>query len=103
MAPSSSGNNIGEVEGFPDYEDADGDGYPENLNQFRIVTAFRTGNHTGSSVPITAEGPGALQFTGYFDQTDIFFKMARTLSNDTKALDDFLKEKNKLETISPNF
>jgi alkaline phosphatase len=103
VAPSNSGNNIGEVTGFPDYADANGDGYPENLNQFRIVTAFRTGNHTGSCVPITAEGPGALQFTGYFDQTDIFFKMARTLSDDTKTLDDFLKEKARLQTISPNY
>ena len=37
---------------------------------------FRTGDHTGSSVPVTAEGPGAFLFTGYMDQTDIFFKMA---------------------------
>ena len=103
VAPSNSGGNPGEVVGFPDYADANGDGYPENLNQFRIVTAFRTGNHTGSCVPITAEGPGAAQFTGYFDQTDIFFKMARSLNDDTKKLDDLLKEKIKFETISPNY
>jgi len=41
-------------------------------------------------VPITAEGPGALLFVGYFDQTDIFFKMAKVLSSNTQQLDDAL-------------
>lgn len=94
------GSNPGEVEGFPDYEDANGDRYPENLNRFKIAVGYRTGNHTGSSVPITAEGAGALLFFGYFDQTDIFFKAARVLSIKTQALDKALEKK--LETdISP--
>lgn len=91
-APGVGGTNPGEVEGFPDYADANGDGYPENTNRFRIAVAFRTANHTGSSVPITAEGPGALLFTGYYDQTDIFFRMAKALSLDTGKLDDCLIE-----------
>ena len=90
--PAVGGSNPGEVDGFPDYADANGDGYPENTNRYKIAVGFRTGNHTGSSVPITAEGPGALIFTGYFDQTDIFFRMARVLSVDTDKLDKALKE-----------
>jgi alkaline phosphatase len=83
--------------GFPDYQDADGDGYPENREvdgkgRKRIAVGFRTGGHTGSSVPITAEGPGALLFTGYLDQTDIFFRSAEVLGQDTTILDT-LQEK----------
>ncbi len=103
VAPANFGNNIGEVVGFPDYADGNGDSYPENTNQFRIAVGFRTGNHTGSSVPITAEGPGAIQFTGYFDQTDIFFKMARSLSADTRQVDHFLTGAAKLQIINQNY
>ena len=83
--------------GFPDYQDSDGDGYPENREvngkgRKRIAVGFRTGGHAGSSVPITAEGPGALLFTGYLDQTDIFFRSAQALSEDTTALDKALRE-----------
>ena len=91
------------MDGFPDYDDANGDGYPENTNQYRISVGYRTGSHTGSSVPVTAEGPGALLFTGYYDQTDIFFKMARVLSSETKPLDQALEQKEKFGTISPNY
>jgi len=101
---STSGlNNPGEVGGFPDYADANGDGYPENTNRFRISVGYRTGNHTGSSVPITAEGAGALLFVGYFDQTDIFFKMAKILSSNTKHVDDALNEKSKLPIVNQNY
>ncbi|MEO5925373.1 MAG: alkaline phosphatase [Bryobacteraceae bacterium] len=64
-------------------------GYPVNSGTGlrRLAVGFRTGDHTGSSVPITAEGPGALLFTGYMDQTDIFFKMAASASMDTSAID----------------
>ncbi|MGH9958011.1 MAG: alkaline phosphatase, partial [Pyrinomonadaceae bacterium] len=89
----AGGRNPGEAEGFPDYEDANGDRYPENLNQLKIAVGYRTGNHTGSSVPITAEGAGALLFFGYFDQTDVFFKMARVLSINTQQLDRALEKK----------
>ena len=78
--------------GFPDYQDADGDGYPENREvngkgRKRIAVGVRTGGHAGTSVPITAEGPGALLFTGYLDQTDIFFRSAEALGQDTTILD----------------
>ncbi len=64
-------------------------GYPVNsgVGIRRLAVGFRTGDHTGSSVPITAEGPGAFLFTGYMDQTDIFFKMAAALSTDTSDAD----------------
>lgn len=97
----AGGRNPGESEGFPDYEDTNGDRYPENLNQFKIGVGYRTGNHTGSSVPITAEGAGALLFFGYYDQTDIFFKAARVLSIKTHALDKALEKK--LDTDVPPF
>jgi alkaline phosphatase len=82
----------GEVAEFPDYADANGDGYPENTNRFRVAVGYRTGGHTGSSVPITAEGSGAFLFTGYYDQTDIFFKVAKVLSARSKNLDRILDE-----------
>ena len=89
----AGGGNPGESSGFPDYEDENGDRYPENLNRFKIAVGYRTGNHTGSSVPITAEGTGALLFFGYYDQTDVFFKMARLLSTNTKQLDKAVEQK----------
>lgn len=100
---NNAGINPGEGDGFPDYADVNNDGYPENANRFRIVVGYRTGNHTGSSVPITAEGAGALLFIGYYDQTDIFFKMARVLSTKTKSLDDALGEKSRSDNLGQNY
>lgn len=81
--------------GLPDYQDTDGDGYPENREvngkgRKRIAVGFRSDDHEGSSLPITAEGPGALLFTGYMDQTDIFFRSAQALTEDTTAMDKLL-------------
>lgn len=90
-------NRVGETSGFPDYQDANGDRYPENTNRIRLKVGFRTGDHTGSSVPVTAEGSGALLFYGYYDQTDIFFKMARVLSTNTQALDQAITLKSSLD------
>jgi alkaline phosphatase len=83
--------------GFPDYQDTDGDGYPENhevngKGRKRLVVGFRTGGHAGTSVPITAEGPGAMLFTGYLDQTDIFFRSAEALGQDITTLNRLLGE-----------
>ncbi len=86
-------NRAGETQGFPDYQDANGDRYPENTNRIRLKVGYRTGDHTGSSVPVTSEGAGALLFYGYYDQTDIFFKMAKTLSINTQPLDEALNYK----------
>ena len=88
--------------GLPDYQDADGDGYPENREvngkgRKRIAVGFRTGGHAGSSVPITAEGPGAALFMGYMDQTDIFFRSAQALSQDLKTLDKLIEAAHALQ------
>ncbi len=78
--------------GFPDYIDADGDGYPENREtggkgRRRLAVGFRTRNHTYETLPLSAEGPGALLFTGYFDQTEVPLKIAAALAEDTSELD----------------
>jgi alkaline phosphatase len=75
--------------GVPAYSLDAKTGYPQNTGAAtrRLAVGYRTGDHTGSSVPVTAEGPGALIFTGYMDQTDIFFKMATALSTDTSDVD----------------
>jgi alkaline phosphatase len=88
--------------GMPDYQDADGDGYPENREvngkgRKRIAVGFRTGGHGGTSVPITAEGPGAVLFMGYMDQTDIFFRSAQALSTDLKTLDKLVEAAHSLQ------
>lgn len=87
------GRVAGETDGFPDYMDANNDRYPENNNVFKLGVGYRTGNHTGSSVPVTAEGAGALLFFGYYDQTDLFFKMGKILSMNTAPLDQPLRFK----------
>lgn len=75
--------------GSPAYNLDSATGYPLNSGSGlrRLAVGFRTGDHTGSSVPVTAEGPGALLFTGYLDQSDIFFKMAAAISTDTSDID----------------
>src|SRR5205814_10085716 len=80
--------------GFPAYKLDAKSGYPLNSGAGvrRLAVGFRTGDHTGSSVPVTAEGPGAFLFTGYMDQSDIFFKMAAALSTDTTDGDKFLDQ-----------
>ena len=83
--------------GFPAYPKDPASGYPLNSAQpgqilRRLAVGFRTGDHTGSSVPVTADGPGAFLFTGYMDQTDIFFKMATSLGGDTTDGDKFVND-----------
>lgn len=94
--PAAVFGSISETDGFPDYMDADGDGYPENRQvgekgQRRLVVGYRTGNHAGTSLPLTAEGVGAFLFTGYMDQTDLFFKMATVLTGETAEADALLE------------
>jgi alkaline phosphatase len=78
--------------GSPAYKLDDKTGYPVNSGAGlrRLAVGFRTGDHTGSSVPITAEGPGAFLFIGYMDQSDIFFKIASAISTDTSDGDKFI-------------
>ncbi len=97
------GYNPGEDDGFTDYVDANKDGYPENDNRRKIAVGYRTANHTATSVPVTAEGAGTLLFTGYQDQTDLFFKIAKILSSDTRRLDRSLQEREQLNIVTPNY
>jgi alkaline phosphatase len=83
--------------GFTGYYVDPKTGYPTNQAPSgqtlrRLAVGFRTGDHAGSSVPITAEGTGAFLFTGYMDETDIFFKMAVAATGDTKEGDNFVKD-----------
>ena len=75
-------------------------GYPGNSGNGirRLAVGYRTGDHTGSSVPVTAEGPGAILFTGYMDESDLFFKIAASASNDTTDLDKAL---DRMQRINP--
>lgn len=105
--PANLRSFSGQLGGHPDYIDVDGDGFPENREvngkgRRRIAVGFRTGGHAGTSLPVTAEGPGALYFTGYMDQTDLFFKMAAALGTDTKTADQALKEIQKLRPRLPH-
>jgi alkaline phosphatase len=79
--------------GSPAYTLDGSTGYPLNSGPAlrRLAVGFRTGDHTGSSVPVTAEGPGAFLFTGYMDQSDIFFKMADAISSDTSDADKLVE------------
>ena len=83
--------------GSPAYPFDPRTGYPANTAASgriirRLVVGFRTGDHTASSVPVTAEGPGAFLFTGYMDQSDIMFKMATALAGDTVEGDRLVDE-----------
>jgi alkaline phosphatase len=89
-APETS--TISTYDGVTAYKLDPANGYPVNSGTGirRIAVGFRTGDHTGSSVPVTAEGPGAYLFTGYMDQTDIFHKMATAISTDTTDADKLI-------------
>ena len=54
-------------------------------------------------MPITADGPGALLFTGYFDQTELFFKMAAVLTSPTAAMDAAVRTKVDFPLAGPNY
>jgi alkaline phosphatase len=41
--------------------------------------------HTASDVPLSASGPGGLQFTGTYDNTDVFLKILRAMSGSYPA------------------
>ncbi len=44
-----------------------------------VVAKYTTGGHTGIAVPVFAFGPGAEQFTGFMENTDIAQKMMKLL------------------------
>lgn len=45
----------------------------------KIVCKFSTDGHSGVMVPVYAFGPGAENFTGIYENTDIFFKIKELL------------------------
>jgi alkaline phosphatase len=44
-----------------------------------LKPSFSTGGHSGTMVPVFAEGPGASEFGGIYDNTAIYFKMMKLL------------------------
>jgi alkaline phosphatase len=42
--------------------------------------ALTISGHTASDVPLSATGPGAWQFTGVYENTDVFLKMLRSIT-----------------------
>ena len=50
-----------------------------DLQEGRIVCKFSTGGHSGVMVPVYAFGPGAENFTGIYENTDIFWKISQLL------------------------
>jgi alkaline phosphatase len=45
----------------------------------KVNAKFTSGSHTGVVVPVYAFGPGADQFTGFMENTDIQKKMCKAL------------------------
>lgn len=50
----------------------------------KVIAKYSTGGHTGIAVPVFAFGPGADQFTGFMENTDIAKKMMKLLKLDYK-------------------
>lgn len=50
-----------------------------NLKKGKIVCKFSTGGHSGVMVPVYAFGPGFQEFTGIYENTDIFNKIKKIL------------------------
>ena len=42
--------------------------------------------HTASDVPLSATGPGAWQFTGVYENTDVFLKILRAAAGTSGAV-----------------
>lgn len=50
-----------------------------DLEQGKIVCKFSTGGHSGVMVPIYAFGPGSDNFSGIYENTDVFWKIKKLL------------------------
>ena len=48
-------------------------------NEGRVECCFSTKDHSGAMVPVYAFGPGSENFTGIFENTDIFFKIKKLM------------------------
>ena len=42
-------------------------------------TAIEEGTHTGTMIPAFSYGPGAINFTGVLDNTDVFFSLKEAI------------------------
>jgi alkaline phosphatase len=50
-----------------------------DVNTGTVIGNFSTTDHSGTMVPVYAFGPGAEQFTGFMNNTDIFWKIKKLL------------------------
>ena len=50
-----------------------------DLKTGTVIAHFSTKEHTGTIVPIYAFGPGSEQFTGFMDNTEVFWKIKKLL------------------------
>jgi alkaline phosphatase len=50
-----------------------------DLQKGQIVGKFSTNGHSGVMVPIYAFGPGSENFTGFMNNTDIFWKIKKLM------------------------
>lgn len=48
-----------------------------NIEKGDVIAKYTTGNHSGVMVPVFAFGPGAEEFIGIYENTDLFKKMMK--------------------------
>lgn len=51
-----------------------------NKDEGRVACCFSTKDHSGAMVPVYAFGPGAENFTGIFENTDVFKKIKKLMT-----------------------
>ena len=51
-----------------------------NKDEGRVECCFSTKDHSGAMVPVYAFGPGAENFTGIFENTDVFKKIKKLMT-----------------------
>ena len=51
---------------------------PDECPADTAAVGHNISGHTASDVPLSASGPGAWQFTGVYDNSDVFLKMLRS-------------------------
>lgn len=51
-----------------------------NKDEGRVECCFSTNDHSGAMVPVYAFGPGAENFTGIFENTDVFKKIKKLMT-----------------------
>lgn len=56
----------------------------DGSNYNKIKPSFSTKGHSGTMVPVFAEGPGAHLFNGIYKSTDIYFKMMELMELSSK-------------------